>query len=49
MLIQELTRQESLDLLARTRLCRLGCTQGSQPYVVPFYFASRLSKLRFDL
>jgi nitroimidazol reductase NimA-like FMN-containing flavoprotein (pyridoxamine 5'-phosphate oxidase superfamily) len=39
MLIQELTRQESLDLLARTRLCRLGCTQGSQPYVVPFYFA----------
>ncbi|HVB55347.1 MAG TPA: pyridoxamine 5'-phosphate oxidase family protein [Candidatus Acidoferrales bacterium] len=39
MLIQEMTRQESLDLLARTRLCRLGCTQGSQPYVVPFYFA----------
>jgi nitroimidazol reductase NimA-like FMN-containing flavoprotein (pyridoxamine 5'-phosphate oxidase superfamily) len=39
MLIQEMTRQESLDLLARTRLCRLGCAQGSQPYVVPFYFA----------
>jgi nitroimidazol reductase NimA-like FMN-containing flavoprotein (pyridoxamine 5'-phosphate oxidase superfamily) len=39
MLIQEMTRQQSLDLLARTRLCGLGCTQGSQPYVVPFYFA----------
>ena len=39
MLIQELTRQESLDLLARTRLGRLACAQGAQPYVVPFYFA----------
>jgi len=39
MLIQELTRQESLDLLARTRLGRLACAQGTQPYVVPFYFA----------
>jgi nitroimidazol reductase NimA-like FMN-containing flavoprotein (pyridoxamine 5'-phosphate oxidase superfamily) len=38
-LIQELTRQASLDLLARTRLGRLACTQGAQPYVVPFYFA----------
>ena len=38
MLIQELTRQASLDLLARTRLGRLACTQGTQPYVVPFYF-----------
>ena len=39
MLIQELTSQESLDLLARTRLGRLACAQGAQPYVVPFYFA----------
>ena len=39
MLIQELTRQESLDLLARTRLGRLACAQEAQPYVVPFYFA----------
>ena len=39
MLIQELTRQASLDLLARTRLGRLACTQGAQPYVVPVYFA----------
>jgi nitroimidazol reductase NimA-like FMN-containing flavoprotein (pyridoxamine 5'-phosphate oxidase superfamily) len=37
-LIQELTRQASLDLLARTHLGRLACAQGAQPYVVPFYF-----------
>ena len=36
--IEELTRQASLDLLARTRLGRLACAQGAQPYVVPFYF-----------
>ena len=38
-LIQELTRQASLDLLTRTRLCRLACTQGTQPYVTPVYLA----------
>ena len=38
MLIQELTRQASLDLLARTRFGRLACAQRTQPYVVPFYF-----------
>ena len=38
MLIQELTRPASLDLLARTRFGRLACAQGTQPYVVPFYF-----------
>ena len=38
MLIQELTRPASLDLLARARLGRLACAQGPQPYVVPFYF-----------
>jgi len=38
-MIQEMTRQESLDLLARTHLCRLACAQGSQPYLVPCYFA----------
>jgi uncharacterized protein len=37
--IQDLTRQASLDLLVRARLGRLACTQGAQPYVVPFYFA----------
>ena len=40
MLIQELPRQASLDLLARTRLGRLACAQGNQPYVVPIYFAA---------
>jgi|HubBroStandDraft_6_1064221.scaffolds.fasta_scaffold160017_2 nitroimidazol reductase NimA-like FMN-containing flavoprotein (pyridoxamine 5'-phosphate oxidase superfamily) len=38
MLIQELSIQASLDLLARTRLGRLACAQGPQPYVVPCYF-----------
>lgn len=38
MLIRELTRPASVDLLARTRLGRLACAQGPQPYVVPFYF-----------
>jgi uncharacterized protein len=37
-LIEESTTQASLDLLARARLGRLACAQGSQPYVVPFYF-----------
>jgi nitroimidazol reductase NimA-like FMN-containing flavoprotein (pyridoxamine 5'-phosphate oxidase superfamily) len=39
MMIQELTREASLDLLARTRLGRLACAHGAQPYVVPIYFA----------
>lgn len=38
MLIQEMTRKASLDLLARTHLGRLACTQGPQPYIVPIYF-----------
>jgi uncharacterized protein len=38
-LIQELTRQASLDLLGRAHLGRLACAQGAQPYVVPFYFS----------
>jgi nitroimidazol reductase NimA-like FMN-containing flavoprotein (pyridoxamine 5'-phosphate oxidase superfamily) len=37
-LIRELTRQASLDLLARMRLGRLGCARSTQPYVVPVYF-----------
>ena len=39
MLIQELTSQASLDLLTRARLGRLACAQGSQPYIVPIWFA----------
>ncbi len=39
MLIEELSKQSCLELLCRTRLGRLACAQGTQPYVVPFYFA----------
>jgi len=38
-LVQDLTKQESLELLARTRLGRLACALGAQPYVVPVHFA----------
>jgi nitroimidazol reductase NimA-like FMN-containing flavoprotein (pyridoxamine 5'-phosphate oxidase superfamily) len=37
-LIEELTEEASLNVLARTRLGRIACAQGDQPYVVPFYF-----------
>ncbi len=39
MLIRELSRKESLDLLARSRLGRLACVRESMPYIVPIYFA----------
>ena len=39
MLIQEMTKQASLDLLATVRLGRLACCQGMQPYIVPIHFA----------
>jgi len=39
MLIQELTKQESLEVLAHTHLGRLACARGMQPYVVPIHFA----------
>ena len=39
MLIRELTRQASLDVLARTHFGRLACSQQMQPYIVPFNFA----------
>lgn len=39
MLIQEMTRQASLDLLIRTHLGRLACSRGAQSYIVPIYFA----------
>jgi uncharacterized protein len=45
LLNQEMTREASLDLLARTRLGRLACVQGSQPYVVPFYFSYKNDSL----
>lgn len=39
MLIHELTRHESQEVLARTQLGRLACARGMQPYIVPIYFA----------
>jgi nitroimidazol reductase NimA-like FMN-containing flavoprotein (pyridoxamine 5'-phosphate oxidase superfamily) len=39
MIITELTRRESLDLLARAHLGRIACAREHQPYVVPFFFA----------
>jgi nitroimidazol reductase NimA-like FMN-containing flavoprotein (pyridoxamine 5'-phosphate oxidase superfamily) len=38
MLIQQLTRQASLNILARLRFGRLACARSTQPYVVPIYF-----------
>ena len=38
MKIQELSREECLAELARTRLGRLACAHEGQPYVVPIYF-----------
>jgi len=38
-LIQDMTEQESLDLLLRVGFGRLGCAYKSQPYIVPTYFA----------
>lgn len=38
MLIQDLSEQDSLDLLSRVRFGRLACTRGAQPYIVPMNF-----------
>ena len=39
MVIRELTRQVSVDLLTRVRLGRLACAKASEPYITPIYFA----------
>ena len=39
MLIHDMTRQASIDLLARVRLCRLACAHEGQPYITPTYCA----------
>ena len=39
MIIREMTRQASLDLLARTHLGRLACARANQPYIAPVFFA----------
>ncbi len=38
MVIREMGREESLQVLARARLARLACAHENQPYVVPVYF-----------
>lgn len=39
MLIRDMTREMSIELLKRTHIGRLACAHDSQPYVVPFLFA----------
>ncbi len=39
MVINEMTEKECRDILSRSSLGRLGCSQENQPYVVPIYFA----------
>jgi nitroimidazol reductase NimA-like FMN-containing flavoprotein (pyridoxamine 5'-phosphate oxidase superfamily) len=39
MVIEDLSRQNCIDLLARKRLGRLACAQDQQPYITPFFFA----------
>ena len=39
MLIHDMTRQASIDLLARMRLGRLACAHEGQPYITPIYYA----------
>src|ERR1700676_2769444 len=37
MLIKDMTREASIDLLAHTRLCRLACAHEGQPYITPIH------------
>jgi nitroimidazol reductase NimA-like FMN-containing flavoprotein (pyridoxamine 5'-phosphate oxidase superfamily) len=39
MQIHAMTRNASIELLTRTRLCRLACAHDGQPYVIPIYCA----------
>jgi uncharacterized protein len=39
MLIHELTKHESLNVLTQTHLARLACVRDMQPYIVPIHFA----------
>jgi uncharacterized protein len=38
MIIREMSEEECLQALSKTRLARLGCAHENQPYVVPVYF-----------
>jgi uncharacterized protein len=37
--VQELSKAECLEVLARAQVGRLACTKGDEPYVVPIYVA----------
>jgi nitroimidazol reductase NimA-like FMN-containing flavoprotein (pyridoxamine 5'-phosphate oxidase superfamily) len=37
-LIQDMTPDSCFDLLARTHMGRIACSQGNQPYITPFSF-----------
>jgi nitroimidazol reductase NimA-like FMN-containing flavoprotein (pyridoxamine 5'-phosphate oxidase superfamily) len=39
MLIHEMAREASIELLARVRLGRLACANQGQPYITPIYYA----------
>ena len=39
MLIHDMTRNASIELLTRKQLCRLACAHDGQPYVIPIYCA----------
>ena len=42
MVVNEMSEKECRELLSRTSIGRLGCSQADQPYVVPIYFAFEL-------
>lgn len=39
MIVNELTKDASLEFLSRKRLGRLACARNGQPYITPLYFA----------
>jgi nitroimidazol reductase NimA-like FMN-containing flavoprotein (pyridoxamine 5'-phosphate oxidase superfamily) len=43
--INEMTKEECCDLLARLRFRRLACAHDNRPYVVPTYFAYGLDHI----
>jgi nitroimidazol reductase NimA-like FMN-containing flavoprotein (pyridoxamine 5'-phosphate oxidase superfamily) len=45
MLIQNMSKEMSVNLLKGTHLGRVACVRGSQPYVTPFSFAHHGSSL----
>jgi len=44
MLIEQMTREESLNFLAGKRPARLACSRDGQPYIIPIYLARELDR-----